>query len=278
MLHIGCHLSVSKGFTALVREALSLNADTFQFFSRNPRGGAAKDMDPADVAAANDMMKKNAFAPVLMHAPYTLNPASKDPKIRDFAAMVMADDLKRLTLINGAMYNFHPGSHVGQGVNAGIANIVALLNDILTTDIADRVLLETMSGKGSEIGGTFGELADIMAKTSFGERLGVCLDTCHIFSAGYDIVSHLDAVLADFDKTIGLKHLKAVHLNDSMTPFAAHKDRHAPIGAGTIGQAALERFINHPALTGLPFYLETPNDLAGYKAEIATLRAAYTGE
>lgn len=277
MLHIGCHLSVSKGFTALVREALSLNADTFQFFSRNPRGGAAKDMDPADVAAANDLMAQHAFAPVLMHAPYTLNPASQDPKIRSFAQTVMADDLTRLARINNAMYNFHPGSHVGQGVGAGISNICALLNHILTPDIADRVLLETMSGKGSEIGATFGELAEIMAQTTFGDRLGVCLDTCHVYAAGYDIVSCLDKVLADFDKTIGLKHLKAVHLNDSMTPLASHKDRHAKIGAGTIGLAALERLINHPALKGVPFYLETPNDLTGYKNEINMLRSAFKG-
>lgn len=275
MLHIGCHLSSSKGYTAMVQEALALNADTFQFFSRNPRGGTAKEIDPDDIKKANLLMHEHNFAPVLMHAPYTLNPASKDPKIKEFAQMVMADDLNRLSLIDNALYNFHPGSHVGQGIQTGITQICELLNNILTRKNADHILLEAMSGKGSEIGSKFQELADIMEKTTLGDQLGVCIDTCHIYAAGYDIVNDLDGVLNEFDHIIGLKHLKAVHLNDSLTPFASHKDRHAKIGEGSLGFEAIVRLINHPKLKNLPFYLETPNEFDGYKTEIATLRRAF---
>ena len=272
MLHIGCHLSISKGFAHIGKEALSIKADTFQFFTRNPQGGKAKDIDLADVAKFLALAAENHFAPVVAHAPYTLNPCSDNPQTREFAEMVFSDDLKRMELIPHNYYNFHPGSHVGQGVSMGIAMIIDLLNRILTPEQNTIVLLETMSGKGSEIGRSFEELAEIRAGVKLKDKLGVCLDTCHVFAAGYDIVNNLDGVMAEFDKIIGLQHLKAIHLNDSLMPLASNKDRHAKIGAGEIGAKPLFSFINPPAVKNLPFVLETPNDLAGYAAEIELLR------
>lgn len=271
MLHIGCHLSISKGFAHIGKEALSIKADTFQFFTRNPQGGKAKDIDLTDVAKFRALAAEH-FAPVVAHAPYTLNPCSDNPQTREFAEMVFSDDLKRMELIPHNYYNFHPGSHVGQGVSMGIAMIIDLLNRILTPEQNTIVLLETMSGKGSEIGRSFEELAEIRAGVKLKDKLGVCLDTCHVFAAGYDIVNNLDGVMAEFDKIIGLQHLKAIHLNDSLMPLASNKDRHAKIGAGEIGAKPLFSFINHPAVKNLPFVLETPNDLAGYAAEIELLR------
>lgn len=276
MLHIGCHLSISKGFAHIGKEALSIKADTFQFFTRNPQGGKAKDIDLADVAKFRTLAAENHFAPLVAHAPYTLNPCSDNPQTREFAEMVFADDLKRMEHIPNNYYNFHPGSHVGQGTNAGTAMIIDLLNRILTPEQNTVVLLETMSGKGSEIGRSFEELAEIRAGVKLKNKLGVCLDTCHIFAAGYDIVNNLDGVMAEFDKIIGLQHLKAVHLNDSLMPLGSNKDRHAQIGAGEIGAEALIRFVNYPAVKNLPFILETPNDLAGYASEIALMRKNYT--
>ena len=276
MLRIGCHLSISKGFAHIGKEALSIKADTFQFFTRNPQGGKAKDIDLADVAKFRTLAAENHFAPLVAHAPYTLNPCSDNPQTREFAEMVFADDLKRMEHIPNNYYNFHPGSHVGQGANAGTAMIIDLLNRILTPEQNTVVLLETMSGKGSEIGRSFEELAEIRAGVKLKNKLGVCLDTCHIFAAGYDIVNNLDGVMAEFDKIIGLQHLKAVHLNDSLMPLGSNKDRHAPIGAGKIGAEALIRFVNYPAVKNLPFILETPNDLAGYASEIALMRKNYT--
>ena len=276
MLHIGCHLSISKGFAHIGKEALSIKADTFQFFTRNPQGGKAKDIDLADVAKFRTLAAENHFAPLVAHAPYTLNPCSDNPQTREFAEMVFADDLKRMEHIPYNYYNFHPGSHVGQGAGAGIAMIINLLNRILTAEQHTVVLLETMSGKGSEIGRSFEELAEIRAGVKLKDKLGVCLDTCHIFAAGYDIVHNLDGVMSEFDKIIGLQHLKAVHLNDSLMPLGSNKDRHAKIGAGEIGTDALIRFVNHPAVKNLPFILETPNDLAGYAAEIEFMRKNYS--
>lgn len=272
MLHIGCHLSISKGFAHIGKEALSIKADTFQFFTRNPQGGKAKDIDLADVAKFCALAAENNFAPVVAHAPYTLNPCSDNPQTREFAEMVFADDLKRMEYIPNNYYNFHPGSHVGQGANTGITMIIDLLNRILTPEQNTVVLLETMSGKGSEVGRSFEELAEIRAGVKLKNKLGVCLDTCHVFAAGYDIVNNLDGVMSEFDKIIGLQHLKAVHLNDSLMPLGSNKDRHAKIGSGEIGTDALIRFVNHPAVQNLPFILETPNDLAGYAAEIELMR------
>lgn len=277
MLHIGCHLSISKGFAHIGKEALSIKADTFQFFTRNPQGGKAKEIDLADAAKFRALAAENHFAPVVAHAPYTLNPCSDNPQTREFAEMVFADDLKRMEYIPHNYYNFHPGSHVGQGAAAGIAMIIDLLNRILTPEQNTIVLLETMSGKGSEVGRSFEELAEIRAGVKLKDKLGVCLDTCHVFAADYDIVNNLDGVMAEFDKIIGLQHLKAVHLNDSLMPLGSNKDRHAKIGAGEIGAEALIRFVNHPAVKNLPFVLETPNDLAGYAAEIELLRNNFNG-
>lgn len=276
MLHIGCHLSISKGFAHIGKEALSIKADTFQFFTRNPQGGKAKDIDLADVAKFRTLADENHFAPVVAHAPYTLNPCSDNPQTREFAEMVFSDDLKRMELIPHNYYNFHPGSHVGQGVSMGIAMIIDLLNRILTPEQNTIVLLETMSGKGSEIGRSFEELAEIRAGVKLKDKLGVCLDTCHVFAAGYDIINNLDGVMTEFDKIIGLQHLKAIHLNDSLMPLASNKDRHAKIGAGEIGAEPLIRFINHHAVKNLPFVLETPNDLAGYATEIELLRKNFS--
>jgi len=274
MLHIGCHLSSSKGFEAMGRTALEIGADTFQFFTRNPRGGKAKDLDPQDAAALCALLAEHRFAPVIAHAPYTLNPASADPKTREFALQTMQDDLARMEHLPGNLYNFHPGCHVGQGTDKGIELIIRLLNEILTKDQHTTVLLETMAGKGSEIGKSFDELKRILDGVKLNGKLGVCLDTCHVHDAGYPLDA-LDDTLGEFDKQIGLPLLKAVHLNDSLNPRGAHKDRHAVIGGGQIGTDVLARVINHPALKRLPFCLETPNDLAGYAKEIKLLRGLY---
>ena len=275
MLHIGCHLSSSKGYAHMGRQALSIGADTFQFFTRNPRGGSVKPFDAQDAQALNGLMEEHAFAPVLAHAPYTLNAAAADPRVRDFAYRAMREDLERLAHLPGAMLNFHPGSHVKQGVATGVRLIAQMLSEVYTPELPTPVLLETMAGKGSEVGARFEELRAIMDESSAGDRLGVSLDTCHVFDGGYDIVSRLDDVLEEFDRVVGLSRLRAVHLNDSKNPMGSRKDRHERIGKGTIGLEALARVINHEALRGLPFYLETPNELDGYAAEIALLRGTY---
>lgn len=274
MLHIGCHLSSSKGLEAMGKTALSIGADTFQFFTRNPRGSRAKDIDPQDAQHLRELLSEHSFAPVIAHAPYTLNSASADPKTREFALQTLADDLQRMEYLPGNLYNFHPGSHVGQGEEAGIRLIIQTLNEILTPGLHTTVLLETMAGKGSEIGRSFDELKRILDGVKLSGQMGVCLDTCHVHDAGYSLAV-LDGTLNEFDKQIGLQHLKAVHLNDSLNPRGAHKDRHAPIGAGEIGTDTFARIINHPALKQLPFCLETPNDLAGYAREITLLRQLY---
>lgn len=274
MLHIGCHLSSSKGFKAMGETALEIGADTFQFFTRNPRGSKAKDIDPKDAAALRELLAEHHFAPLIAHAPYTLNPASADPKTREFALQTMQDDLVRMEYLPGNLYNFHPGSHVGQGVEKGTELIISLLNEILTKSQTTTVLLETMAGKGSEIGRSFDELKRILDGVKLNDKMGVCLDTCHVHDAGYSLAT-LDGTLEEFDKQIGLTRLKAVHINESLNPRGAHKDRHAVIGGGQIGTDTLTRVINHPALKHLPFCLETPNDLAGYAKEIKLLRSLY---
>ena len=273
MLHIGCHLSSSKGFLAMGRQAWKLGADTFQFFTRNPRGSKAKELDSADAAALMALLAERNFAPVIAHAPYTLNLCSAEEKNRTFAREIMADDLRRMEYLPGQLYNFHPGSHVGQGMETGIAYIADALNAILTPEQSTTVLLETMSGKGSEVGGRFEELREILDRVELSDRMGVCLDTCHVSDAGYALAEDLDGVLMEFDRVIGLNRLKAIHLNDSLNPCGAHKDRHARIGEGCIGLEALRRVVNHPALKALPFCLETPNELPGYAAEIALMRS-----
>ena len=274
MLHIGCHLSSAGGFLSMGRQALELGADTFQFFTRNPRGSRAKALDPADAAALAALLAERRFAPIIAHAPYTLNLCSAEEKNRVFARETMADDLLRMEHLPGQLYNFHPGSHVGQGTEAGIARIADGLNAILTAEQSTTVLLETMAGKGSEVGGRFQELREILDRVELSNKMGVCLDTCHVSDAGYDIVRDLDGVLTEFDWVIGLERLKAVHLNDSLNPCGAHKDRHARIGEGCLGLEALARVVKHPALRELPFCLETPNDLSGYAREIALMRDA----
>ena len=272
MLYIGCHLSSSKGFAAMGRQALELGASTFQFFTRNPRGSRAKELDPADAAALRELLSSNGFGPIVAHAPYTLNLCGAEAENRRFAQETMADDLRRLEHLPGQLYNFHPGSHVGQGVEAGIARIAEGLNAILRPEMTSTVLLETMAGKGSEVGGRFGELRAILDRVELPDKMGVCLDTCHVSDAGYDIIGDLDGVLTEFDRVIGLEKLKAVHLNDSKNPPGSRKDRHACLGEGTLGLEALGRIVRHPALRGLPFCLETPNDLPGYAREIALVR------
>lgn len=275
MLHIGCHLSSSKGFVAMAKQALALDADTFQYFTRNPRGSRAKEIDPKDVADYLAIAKEHRFAPVVAHAPYTLNACSAEPRTREFAQMAMADDLSRMEYTPGGLYNFHPGSHVGQGAETGIQLIASQLNQLLTPETSTTVLLETMAGKGTEVGRSFEELRAILDEVELSEKVGVCLDTCHVHDAGYDIVSNLDGVLTEFDRVIGLSRLKAIHLNDSMNPCGSRKDRHQKIGQGHIGLEAMERIINHPALRKLPFLLETPNELSGYAEEIRLLRSLY---
>ena len=275
MLNIGCHLSVAKGYLAMGRDALAIGASTFQFFTRNPRGGRAKDIDQGDLARFLECAAEHRLGPLLAHAPYTLNPCSADPKTRNFALETMRDDLARMEMLPGNLYNFHPGSHVGQGGEAGIALIVDQLNTVLTPHQTTTVLLETMAGKGSEIGGSFRELRQILDGVVLQEKMGVCLDTCHIHDAGYNIVHDLDGVLAEFDAVIGLERLRAIHLNDSLNPCGSRKDRHARIGEGHLGLAAIVRVINHPLLRHLPFLLETPNELPGYASEITLLREAF---
>ncbi len=274
-LVIGCHLSSSKGYLAMGKTALSIGANTFQFFTRNPRGGKAKAVAPQDAAALMKLAEENNFGPLLAHAPYTMNPCAAEPRLLEFAEMVMTEDLQALEYVPGNLYNFHPGSHVKQGAEIGIEKISAMLNRVLFTGQHTTVLLETMAGKGSEVGRSFEELAAILDKVQLQDKMGVCLDTCHIFDAGYDIVNSLDEVLTSFDKLIGLGRLKAIHLNDSLNILGSRKDRHACIGAGNIGLEALTAVINHPALKNLPFYLETPNELPGYAAEIKLLRERY---
>lgn len=274
MLRIGCHLSSSKGYEAMAKTALAIGANTFQFFTRNPRGGNAKEIDPEDVKRFLAMSKENDIMPILAHAPYTLNACSADPKVRDFAFRAMTDDLKRMEYTPGNMYNFHPGSHVKQGTEAGIEQIAQLLNQILTPSQTTTVLLETMAGKGSEVGKTFEELREILDRVTLSDKMGVCLDTCHVWDGGYDIADHLDEVITQFDRVIGLNRLKAIHLNNSQNPLGAHKDRHAALTAGQIPLDALIRFVSHPALKDLPFYLETPNELPGYAEEIRMMREA----
>lgn len=275
MLNIGCHLSTSKGFLAMGKDALSIDANTFQFFTRNPRGSKAKAIDPQDAEALKELMKENSFAPILAHAPYTLNPCSSQEKTREFARITMADDLERMEYFPGNMYNFHPGSHTDQGVDTGIEEIVTLLNEIIKKDHQTTILLETMAGKGSEIGGKFEELIRIIDNVEIKNKMGVCMDTCHVYDAGYDIVNNLDGVLDEFDSIVGIDRLKAIHINDSMNPMGSHKDRHQKIGEGSIGLEAMSKIINHPKLRKLPFYLETPNELPGYAKEIDLLRSRY---
>ena len=275
MLHIGCHLSSTKGFAAMGRQALELGADTFQFFTRNPRGSRAKDLDTADAAVLADLLRERHFAPIIAHAPYTLNLCGAQESNRTFARDTMADDLRRLEYLPGQYYNFHPGSHVGQGVERGISYIAEGLNAILRENQTTTVLLETMAGKGSEVGGRFEELREILDRVVLADQMGVCLDTCHVWDGGYDIVNRLEEVVEEFDRVIGLKRLKAIHINDSMNGLGSHKDRHARIGEGQIGWEAFVRIIHHPALRELPFILETPNDDAGWMKEISMLREAY---
>ena len=277
MLNIGCHLSTSKGFENMGKEALQIGGNTFQFFTRNPRGGKAKDIDPKDVEAFLKLAKENNFATILAHAPYTLNACSADERTREFAFEMMSDDLVRMEYVPNSLYNFHPGSHVKQGADVGINYIVELLNKVLKPEQTTTVLLETMAGKGTEVGRSFEEIAEIISRVELKDHMGVCLDTCHVYDAGYDIVNDLDGVLNKFDEIIGLDRLKAIHLNDSKNPFASHKDRHEKIGEGSIGIEAIARIINHPKLKGIPFFLETPNDLDGYAKEIELLKGLYQG-
>lgn len=274
-LHIGCHLSASKGFLAMGKDALKIGADTFQFFTRNPQGGRAKDLDLQDLETFLLLAEEHQFAPIVAHAPYTLNPCSDNPQTLEFAEMVFEDDLKRLAHLPHVYYNFHPGSHVGQGAEKGIELIANLLNKVLKYAQNTTVLLETMSGKGSEVGARFEELKAILERVNEPQKMGVCLDTCHVYSAGYDLVSDLDGVLMEFDTVLGLEKLKAIHLNDSKMPFASHKDRHEKIGQGTLGAEALVRLVNHPHLKGLPFILETPNELDGWQKEVAFFRQKF---
>ena len=275
MLNIGCHLSSSKGFYNMGKEALKINANTFQFFTRNPRGSKAKNIDENDINKLLKLMNENNFTKILAHAPYTLNCASADNKIREFAFMTMEDDLKRMEYIPGNMYNFHPGSHVGQGKEKGIELISDVLNNILKEEQTTTILLETMSGKGTEIGKNFKELKAIIDNVNLSHKIGICFDTCHMYDAGYDIVNNLDNVLEEFNSIIGIDKLKAIHINDSKNPFGSHKDRHEKIGMGDIGLEAFKRIINHPLLRKLPFYLETPNELSGYAYEIELLKRNY---
>lgn len=273
MTFLGAHLSSAKGFYKMGRAALKMGANTFQCFVRNPRGARAKAADPADLEKLRLLLEENRFGPVIAHAPYIMNPCSKDAGIRELAARMMSEDLALMERLPGNFYNFHPGSHVGQGVEAGCGQIAGMLDQVVKLEHKTAVLLETMAGKGSEIGGKFEELRLILDMAECGDRLGVCLDTCHVNDGGYDIVSHLDGVLEEFDRVIGLHRLKAVHINDSLNPLGSHKDRHALIGEGTIGMEAIVRVITHPALAGLPFVLETPTDDAGHQGEIEMLRS-----
>ena len=271
-MYIGSHISASKGFEAMGKQALKLGANTFAFFTRNPRGGKAKEIDPADVDKLLALMEEHHFGKLVAHAPYTMNLCAAKENVRNFSMEMFQDDLKRMDYLPGNYYNFHPGSHVGQGAEQGIEMIAEVLNEALFEEQTTTVLLETMAGKGSEVGRSFEELRRIIDLVDLDDKLGVCLDTCHIWDGGYDVVDHLDDVLNEFDQVIGLDRLKAIHLNDSMNPLGAHKDRHEKIGQGHLGLEAITRIINHPALKELPFILETPNDDEGYTNEIAMLR------
>ena len=275
MLHIGCHLSSSKGFAAMGKTALSIGADTFQFFTRNPRGGKAKAVDADDALALQKLCAEHNFAPLLAHAPYTMNPCAADEHLIEFAHMVIEGDLAMLEYVPGNMYNFHPGSHVKQGSEVGVTKIAAMLNSVLFPEMHTTVLLETMAGKGSEVGRSFEELTSILDKVQLNDRMGVCLDTCHVFDGGYDIVNDLEGVLEQFDRIIGLSKLRAIHINDSKNTLGSHKDRHARIGEGKIGMEALVHIIKHPALREIPFILETPNDDSGWTEEIHVLKEAF---
>lgn len=275
MLTIGAHLSASKGYTAMLKQAVEIGANTFQFFTRNPRGGSAKAIDENDVNTFLNLMEENNFSVILAHAPYTLNLCSAKPETREFAKNTFADDLKRMEYTPNQLYNFHPGSHTGQGADVGIDFIAGALNEVLFPEMTTTVLLETMAGKGTEIGRSFEELKAIIDKVELSDKIGVCLDTCHVNDTGYDIVGDLDGVLDEFDSVIGLDRLKAIHLNDSKNQIASHKDRHEKIGEGTIGLEAIEKIINNDRLKNLPFFLETPNDIDGYAREIALLRSIY---
>lgn len=273
MTYLGAHLSSSKGFYRMGQDALKIGANTFQCFVRNPRGAKAKALNPEDLAKLRGLLEEKGFGPIVAHAPYIMNPCSKDEGIRELAARMMTEDLALMEHLPGNYYNFHPGSHVGQGIETGCQQIAAMLDAVVKPELQTTVLLETMAGKGSEIGGKFEELRMIIDMTACGESLGVCLDTCHIADGGYDIIHDLDGVLTEFDRIIGLSRLKAVHINDSMNPLGSHKDRHALIGEGTIGTEAILRVMRHPALCQLPFVLETPTDDKGHGEEIAMLRA-----
>lgn len=275
MFTVGCHLSSSKGFESMGKTALEIGANTFQFFTRNPRGSKAKEVNAADADALMKLMEKHDFPVILAHAPYTMNPCSGELRTREFAKIAMEDDLKRMEFTPGQFYNFHPGSHVGQGVEKGIEMITDLLNELMYPEQSTTVLLETMAGKGSEVGSRFEELREIIDGVRLQDKMGVCLDTCHVYDAGYDIVTDLDGVLEEFDRVVGLNRLKAIHVNDSKNPFGSHKDRHEKIGEGVLGLATFERLINHPKLRHLPFFLETPNEVPGHAEEIALLRSLY---
>lgn len=275
MLNIGCHLSASKGYAHMAKEAVSIKANTFQFFTRNPRGGTAKEISEKDIEEFNKIAKENNFTKILAHAPYTINICSANEDTRKFGIDTMKDDLMRMEYTPNNLYNFHPGSHVNQGVEVGIKLIIEALNDILKPEQTTTVLLETMAGKGSEIGRSFEEIKQIIDGVELNEKLGVCLDTCHVYDAGYDIVNDLDGVLNKFDEVIGLDRLKAIHINDSKNPFSSHKDRHEKIGEGSLGLDAFVKIINHPKLRDLPFFLETPNEIEGYANEIKILKENY---
>ena len=275
MFKIGCHLSASNGYLAMGKNAVSVDANVFQFFSRNPRGGAVKALNEKDIAEFKVFAGEHGITDLLAHAPYTLNACAEKESLRTFARETMADDIRRLEYLPGNMYNFHPGSHVGQGLETGIDLIAAILNDVLLPEQTTLVLLETMAGKGSEVGGRFEELRAIMDRVMLSDKLGVCLDTCHVYDAGYDIAGDLDGVLAEFDRIIGLERLRAIHINDSKNPYGSHKDRHETIGNGALGLDVMKNIINHPRLRHLPFFLETPNELEGYAKEIKLLRGLY---
>ena len=275
MLYIGCHLSASKGYKDMGKQALKINANTFAFFTRNPRGGSAKAINQSDIDAFMEIYNENKFGKLVAHAPYTMNACAADEKIREFSLNAMKDDIKRMEYTPNNYYNFHPGSHVKQGAEVGIKLISEQLNNVITAEQSTIILLETMAGKGSEVGRNFEEIRKIIDNVELNDKLGVCLDTCHVWDGGYDIVNNLDGVLEEFDRIIGLERLKSVHLNDSLNPLGAHKDRHAKIGEGYIGLDALINVINQPYLKELPFILETPNDLEGYAKEIEILRKNY---
>lgn len=275
MLNIGCHMSSAKGFAAMANKSLDIGANTFQYFTRNPRGSRVKRLNEDDINSALKIIEKNNFCKILAHAPYTLNPCSSGETIRKFAVETLDDDIERMEYLPHNYYNFHPGSHVGLGVEEGIEFICEALNKVLKPNQTTTVLLETMAGKGTEIGSKFEEIAEIIKNVELNNKMGVCLDTCHVYDAGYDIVNDLDGVLEEFDRIIGLDRLKAIHLNDSKSPFNSHTDRHEKIGMGSIGLEAFERIINHKALRNLPFFLETPNEIEGYKEEIKLLKSKY---